>query len=658
MFAAILCLMTPLIAQDTTTVDEPTLLSHSPIGGQQGTTFNLEISGKALQNTHAVWFEGGELSASNLKLEKLQTTAKEDNKETEAYLAKEKKADHRVVFQVGIPKTASLGLHLFRLVTPRGLSNALGLQVVSEPIISETTTPHQTAEKAQSLLVPTVLNGSLSEKGQRDFYSFQVSKGEELLFSVRSDLGPNHNYQAQAGITLYQRSASWFDPNRVVRLAVESPGLSWESFHRYERIRSNGRFTLFQRISHRFASSGRFFLAVNTFVGGGNPYHDYQLRIVRRQSPEPHWVLGSLAHPDPGNWLERDSTTLRQMGSFQQPLEYNRVALLKHRSVTVPSNGTPSLLAESVPDEGNSLNISPVHSDPIDPTSELEPNNFLSRPGTVKIPGLIEGRIQKPGDVDFYRFQAKVGQKLAFEIETPGLSPPHFNPWLKLLDGNGNELVSNIYMEYGGDGDDVNKTVERKTIFTIQKTGHYYLKIRDLTSTQGGPRFMYRLLARPQVPHLGRVEISFGVTPALSTLIDKTDRINLEAGQAKEMVVVCEKEEGFRGNVVLTVDNLPPGVQTWVSTAANWTETLMRGVQYRPLDVEVMSSLHHRPQRGATTLVFWASPDMPITGTPRFLNLKARPVVDGKMGPAVPAGRIPFLAVRPTEKTQAMNSPR
>ena len=169
---------------------------------------------------------------------------------------------------------------------------------------------------------------------------------------------------------------------------------------------------------------------------------------------------------------------------------------------------------------------------------------------------------------------------------------------------------------------------------------------------------MYRLLARPQVPHLGRIEISLGVTSVLSTLIEKTDRINLEAGQAKEMVVVCEKEEGFRGNVVLTVDNLPPGVQTWVSTAASWTETLMRGVQYRPLDVEVMPPLHHRPQRGATTLVFWASPDMAITGTPRFLNLKARPVVDGKMGPAVPAGRIPFLAVGPTEKTQAMNSPR
>ena len=658
LIAAILCLAAPLIAQDTETVTEPKLLSHFPIGGQQGTTFELEVSGKALQGAHTVWFEGGELSASILKLEKLQTTSAENDKEPDTYLAKAVKADHRAVFQVQVPKTASLGLHLFRLVTPRGLSNALALQVVSAPVVRETTRPHHTAEEAQSLSVPTVVNGRLSEKGQRDYYAFQVSPGEELLFSVRSDLGPSRTYQAQAGITLYQRSASWFDPNRVVRLAVDGPALSWEPFHRYERTRSTGRFTLFQRVSHRFESPGRYFLSVGTFVGSGDPNHGYQLRIVRRQSPVPLWVLGKLAHPDPGDWLERDSATLRQLGSFQRPLESNRLALLQLRSGTKPANGEIPASAKPAPAEGNPSTLPPPHPLQLDPAPEVEPNDSVARPGTVKIPGLIKGRIQKPGDVDLFRFQAKAGQQLAFELETPRVSPPHFNPWLKLLDEGGNELVSNIYMEYGGDGDDVNKTVERKTIFTIEQAGSYYVQVRDLTSVQGGPRFVYRLLARPQVPHLGRIEISLGVTPSLSTLIDKTDRINLEAGQAKEMVVVCEKEEGFQGEVALTVDNLPPGVQAWVSTAAGWTETLMRGIQYRPVDVEVMSPRHHRPQRSATTLLFWASPDTPITGMPRFLHLVARPVVDGRAGPAVPAGRIPFLAIQPAEKTQVMTSSR
>ena len=316
LIGAILCLAAPLIAQDTETVTEPKLLSHFPIGGQQGTTFDLEVSGEALQGARAVWFEGGELSASILKVEKLQTAPKAEEKEAESYLAKAVKADHRVIFQVRVPIAASPGLHLFRLVTPRGLSNALGLQVVSEPIISETTRPHQTAENAQYLSVPAVVNGRLSEKGQRDFYAFRVPQGEELLFSVRSDLGPSRTYQAQAGITLYRSSASWFDPNRVVRLAVEGPALSWEPFHRYERTRSTGRFALFQHVSHQFESPGRYFLSVGTFTGTGDPNHGYQLRIVRRRSSEPQPVLGKLAHPDPGDWLGKGFSHLKATGKL------------------------------------------------------------------------------------------------------------------------------------------------------------------------------------------------------------------------------------------------------------------------------------------------------------------------------------------------------
>ncbi len=444
----------------------------------------------------------------------------------------------------------------------------------------------------------------------------------------------------------------------MVRLLIEGPALSWEPIHRYERTSSTGKFTLFRRFAHRFPSPGRYFLSVGAFVGAGDPNHGYQLRVVRRQSAAPQWVLGKLAHPDPSDWLERDSATLRQLGSFRRPLEPDRLAILQSRSGTTLKNPDAVVPGELSPDEGGTSSHSPPHASLLNPAPEAEPNNTLNRPGAVEIPGLIEGCLQKPGDVDIFRFRARAGQKLAFEIETPQTSPPQFNPWLKLFDSQGKQLVSNIYMEYGGDGDDVNKTVERKTIYTFEQAGDYYVQVRDLTSLQGGPHFIYRLLVRPQIPHLGRIEVSLGVTSSLSTLIDKTDRINLEAGQAKEMVIVCEKEEDFQGEVALSVDNLPPGVQAWISTAASWTETLMRGIQYRPLEVEVMTSRHHRPERSATTLLLRAGPDAPIADPPRFLHLMAQPVVSGRAGPAVLAARIPFLVIRPTEKTPILTSSR
>ena len=661
LIAAIVFLAAPLFAQETEfkTVAEPKLVSHFPIGGQRGSSFEVEVTGEALQGARAVWFEGQVITASILRLEKLQENPEEKDKEADPYGARTVKAEYRAVFRVQVPKTASVGLHLFRLVTPRGLSNALALQVVSEPIVDESTNPHQIAGEAQPLSFPIVVNGKLSEKGQQDFYSFEVSQGEELLFSVRSDLGPTNSYQAAAGIRLYQSSASWFDPKRVVRLLIEGPALSWEPIHRYERTTSTGKFTLFRRFSHRFPSSGRYFLSVGTFVGAGDPNHGYQLRIVQRQSTLPQWVLGKLAHPDPSDWLERDSATLRQLGSFRRPLEPDRLALLQRRSGTIPANPGSNGPVERAPAEGESSSQSSrSHASLLNPAAEAEPNNTLNRPDTVGIPVLIEGRLQEPGDVDIFRFQAKAGQRLAFELETPRISPPHFNPWLKLFDSQGRQLVSNIYMEYGGDGDDVNKTVERKTIYTFEQAGDYYVQVRDLTLLQGGPHFDYRLLVRPQIPHLGRIEVSLGVTPSLSTLIDKTDRINLVVGQVKEMVIVCEKEEDFQGDVGLTVDNLPPGVQAWVSTAAGWTETLMRGIQYRPLDVEVMTSRHHRPERSATTLLLWAGPNAAISNAPRFLHIMAQPVVAGKAGPALLAAKIPFLVIHPSKKAPILTSTR
>ena len=659
--AAIMCFVAPFYAQKTEKkeVVELKLLSHFPMGGQQGTTFKVEVTGKGLQGAYAVWFEGQELTASILELKQIQKQYEKDSGKSDAYQTKAVKPDHRAVLEVQVPEAASVGLHLFRLVTPRGLSNALALQVITEAVVHESTNPHQIAGEAQSLDFPIVVNGRLSEKGERDFYSFVVSRGEELCFSVRSDLGPRKTYQADAGITLYESSASWFDPNRVVRLAIEGHALSWEPFHRYERTTSTGEFTLFQRFVHQFESSGRYFLSVGTFVGAGNPNHGYQLRIFRRQSDAPQWVLGKLAHPDPSDWMERDSATLRQLGSFRRPLQPNRLDLLQSRSGMIPENSASSVPVERSYGEGASAShpISP-HDSLLDVEAEVEPNNTLNHPSIVKIPSLIEGRVQKPGDVDIFHFQATAGQRVAFELETPKISLPQFNPWLKLFDDKGNELVSNIYMEYGGDGDDVNKTVERKTIYTFEQAGNYYVQVRDLTSLQGGPNFVYRLLMRPQIPHIGRIEISLGVTPSLSTLIDKTDRINLQVGQVKEIVVVCEKEEGFEGEVALTVDNLPPGVQAWVSTAASWTETLMRGIQYRPLEVEVMTSRHHRPERNATTLLLWAGPDAPITGVPRFLHFMARPIVSGKAGPTALAGRIPFLVIHPAKKTSTLTSSR
>jgi hypothetical protein len=48
----------------------------------------------------------------------------------------------------------------------------------------------------------------------------------------------------------------------------------------------------------------------------------------------------------------------------------------------------------------------------------------------------------------------------------------------------------------------------------------------------------YRVLVRPQVPHLGRVRVD-------------ADHINIFAGEAKKLSIVTEQEEGYDGFALL-----------------------------------------------------------------------------------------------------------
>ena len=653
------------------TATEPELLSVSPLGGRQGTSFEVEVRGRALQGVSAAWFQCNDLKAIVKTVEEFeQEPIAKGSKEKTSGSTHDSLQGYRAVLDIEVDRDAAIGLHAFRLITPRGASNALTLQVVSEPVVGETTSSHNTPGEAQALEFPTVVNGKISQEGELDFYSFEVTEGQELLFQVLSDFKMDVSYRAQVDLALYDLSGSWFDPHRANPLTIGNPLLSWEPVSKFSRKDFGSKFVLFPHLSHRFNKKGRYLISVGSFLGRGGPDYSYQLRIVSNSQPSDYrstrWTAGEPAHPDPGDWLERDSATLRQTGSFTRRLEENRLQRLWFRTARPPRKSEPSVDASnrgsghpsgvksetavtSVPALSQTAAVDfPVM---LMPRREIEPNDQPSQALPITVPTLIEGTIQQPGDVDHYIFKATAGQRLAFEIETPEAAPPQFNPWLKVLDAKGQELFANIYKEYGGDGDDVNKTLERKTLYTFAQGGEYILQIRDLTYRQGGPDFAYRILIRPQIPHIGRTEVSLGVTSQGSQLVDTTDRLNLLVGESKKFTVVCEKEEGFDGEIVISVENLPPGVQALPSSPAEWEEALLRGMQYRPVGVDIVDPANYRAKRQVVTIALVASSDAKPMTLPTLLRLTARPIVEGRPGASsLPVGEFPFLLIVPPKE--------
>ena len=247
---------------------------------------------------------------------------------------------------------------------------------------------------------------------------------------------------------------------------------------------------------------------------------------------------------------------------------------------------------------------------------EMEPNDRPEQAAAILLPQLLEGAIQSPGDVDWFRLEVEAGTALALELETPEAAPPRFNPRVAVMDETGQELLTNYFRKIAGDGDDWVRLIQAKTLYTFDRTGLYRLQVRDITPRSGELAFRYRLLLRPQIPHVGRIEASPEV-------------VNLRPGQAKKVTILSNQEEGFSGDILFSADGLPSRVQ------------FLPGAEVEPHTEPPLPEIHKErfvPRNQKTTVLLAAAPGAPSTRMPKRVRLSARPVVQGRVGGAMAAG--------------------
>lgn len=131
--------------------------------------------------------------------------------------------------------------------------------------------------------------------------------------------------------------------------------------------------------------------------------------------------------------------------------------------------------------------------------TETNPNNSPAQANALLVPSVVCGKIEAAEDVDCFKFLARTGQTLTFEVFSARLQDKihdlqkHIDPLISLLDSDGRELAAN---------DDYNFADPLLT-FTIPKDGHYVLQIRD-AKYDGDPRWVYalRITDRPFASHL------------------------------------------------------------------------------------------------------------------------------------------------------------
>ncbi|MCI0378233.1 MAG: hypothetical protein L0215_11555 [Gemmataceae bacterium] len=113
-------------------------------------------------------------------------------------------------------------------------------------------------------------------------------------------------------------------------------------------------------------------------------------------------------------------------------------------------------------------------------------------PGTgqlVKLPASIAGKLDKAGDVDYCRFEAKAGQQLGVHLLTKSVGSK-IDPFLQLVDARGRLLAESLDGVLG---------------YIFSEAGTYAVGVRD-RELRGGADMHYRL-------HLGEIPVVISLFP-------------------------------------------------------------------------------------------------------------------------------------------------
>lgn len=171
---------------------------------------------------------------------------------------------------------------------------------------------------------------------------------------------------------------------------------------------------------------------------------------------------------------------------------------------------------------------------------QKEPSDDPARAQSLDHPIVVNGRIDKPGDVDVLRIKGRAGEKIVAEIQARRLGSP-LDSTLQLSDAKGRILASNDDFMDAGVGM-VTHQADSYLAATLPADGAYFVTVRDAQG-RGGAEFGYRLRISPPMP-------DFEVRVAPSS-------ITARPGTTVTLTAHVLRRDGFEGDVALSLIGAP-----------------------------------------------------------------------------------------------------
>jgi hypothetical protein len=422
--------VSPLLSQPPPLAPDPkapVLNPVAPLGVQRGTKIDLTLTGTNLADPTGLW----------LSFPAKVTIPTEANNG---------KDNGKLLVQLEVSADAPLGFHTLRLATTRGISNFRLFCVDDLPQVLEVDT-NRSRGSAQAVPVPCVVVGRCDVAESADWYKITVTAGQRVSFEV---LGRRLGSSFDPQITIYD--------SRTGREVLgghsnDAPGLQTDP-----------------RLTQTFKDAGEYLIEVRdvSYRGAGDFW--YRLRIGD---------FPCATTPMPLAVRRGSQTTVTFAGPNVRgvaPVEVFAPTDPAVSGVRIAPKGANGLYGWPV-----SLALSDL-----DELVEQEPNNEPAKANRVPVPGAITGRFLEKGDVDYYVFAAKKGQRIRIEAHTHDLHSPA-EVYMVVRDAKGNQLQAS------------NPAVAPLIDFTAPADGDFTLSAEHL-HYWGGPEETYRIAFTPHEP--------------------------------------------------------------------------------------------------------------------------------------------------------------
>jgi hypothetical protein len=406
-----------------------------------------------------------------------------------------------VSFLVEPKAGAAPGVYPIRIETPSGISNVLLFTLGSFPEVTEEESrpgaqPHandsiETAEPVRSS--PVVVNGTLRGP-ERDVYRVAGKAGEHRVFEVEA-----------------RRCGSAVDPvlrildasGKQLARSDDSPGAGLDA-----------------RIDFTFPAEGSYYVEVTDARFSTQAQNFYRLKMGSYRYADGIYPLGGRRGSEvPVTFFGARLGAVKATADLRNAGTFAEVAL-------PDSPALPFLFAVS------------------DLPELLEPLN-----APAPVPSVINGRLDKEGEIDRYRLKVQPGMKVLLEMQARELGTSKLEAILSAYDLAGKKLGSAGDQPLPEDVFAVQGTSRTSSDpflnLTVPPDVHeIVVSVEDL-ALRGGPLYGYRLVVREQAEDF-RLSIS-------------SPQINIPRGGTAVFSVNADRR-GFDGPIRLIIPNLPKGI--------------------------------------------------------------------------------------------------